>query len=130
MSDITFSRKMGARAPLVASVVGMSVTLSSVVFFFVEDDARRILGVTAGLFFLLLAIWYAANPFITEERHYPELRKEVDGFIDLTRQMHNAAIKGDTAEFEAVQRRVPDQVENVIAWARKSRAPGSQESGG
>ena len=52
--DSSFSRKLAARAPLIASVAGMLISLSSV-FYFVEDDFRRILGVTAGLFCLLLA---------------------------------------------------------------------------
>ena len=123
-NDISLSRKVGARAPLMASVAGMSLILSSVVFFFVEDDFRRILGVTAGLFCLLLAIWYAAHPFITEERNYPELRRDVEGFIDLTRELHHAAIRGDAAAFESIQKSIPDQVEIVIETARRSRAPG------
>jgi uncharacterized membrane protein YccC len=103
-------------------MAGMSLILTSVVFFFVEDDFRRILGVTAGLFMLLLAIWYAAHPFLREERIYRELRRDVDKFIDLTRQLHYASIRGDHAAIESIEERIPQQVEIVIGTARKSRA--------
>ncbi len=97
----------------------------SVIFFFVEDDFRRILGVTAGLFCLLLAIWYAAHPFIKNERNYPELRRELDNFVDQVRELHYAAIRGDEAAFEQIKTDVPAQVERVISTARQSREPAS-----
>ena len=115
-------RKLGARAPFIASVLGMVISMSSVFFFFVEDDFRRILGVTAGLFFLLLAVWYAAHPFVKNERKYPELRGEVYKFVDLARELHHAAVRGDEAAFKSIKERVPAQVETVIETARKSEA--------
>ncbi len=126
----SLSRKLAARAPFIASLLGMVISMSSVVFFFVEDDFRRILGVTAGLFFLLLAIWYAAHPFFREERVYLELRREVDEFIDLTRQLHYAAIQGDDAAFESIEERIPAQVEIVIDAARRSEPLRPRESSG
>ena len=119
-------RRLGARAPLLASIAGMTIALSSVVFFFVEDDFRRIIGVTAGLFCLLLGIWYAAHPFLKNERIYPELRREVNGFVDLARKLHYAALRGDEAAFESIRERVSDQVETVIDTARKSEPSDSE----
>ena len=116
----SLSRKLAARAPFIASVLGMVISLSSVVFLFGEDDIRRILGVTAGLFCLLLAIWYAAHPFVRNERQNPELRGEVYKFVDLAREMHHAARRGDQAAFESLKEKVPAQVEMVIDTARKS----------
>jgi len=107
----------------------MSLVLASVVFFFVEDDFRRILGVTAGLLCLLLAIWYAAHPFLKDERTYTVLRREVGKFVDLTRELHYAAIRGDAAAFESIRERVPAQVEIVIDTARRSD-PSGLASGG
>ncbi len=119
-TEISLARRCAARAPLVASMAGGSLVLTSVVFFFVEDDFRRILGVTAGLFFLLLAIWYAAHPFVMNERQNPELRGEVHKFIELARKLHYAAREGDTDAFESIKEKVPAQVEMVIDTARKS----------
>lgn len=121
--NTSFSRKLAARAPLFASVAGMVISLSSV-FFFVEDDFRRILGVTAGLFCLLLAVWYATHPFVKNERRYTELRGEVVKFVGLAKELHHAAVRGDDDEFESIKDRVPAQVETVIDMARKSEPIG------
>ena len=115
-------RKLGARASLLTSLAGMTIILTSVIFFFVEDDFRRILGVTAGLFCLLLAIRYAAHPFLKEERHYLDLRRDTQVLLDLTRELHYAAVRGDEAAFESIKEKLPAQVEMVIATARKSEA--------
>ena len=121
--DSSFSRKLAARAPLIASVAGMLISLSSV-FYFVEDDFRRILGVTAGLFCLLLAVYYATHPFVKNERHYLELRGEVGKFVDLAKALHHAAVRGDDSAFESIRNQVPAQAETVIDTARKSEAIG------
>ena len=105
----------------------MLISLGSV-FYFVEDDFRRILGVTAGLFCLLLAVYYATHPFVKNERRYPELRGEVVKFVDLAKELHHAAVRGDDDTFESIKDRVPAQVETVIDTARKSE-PVSPEAG-
>ena len=129
MTDSSFSRKLAARAPLFASVAGMVISLSSAVLFFGEDDFRRILGVTAGLFCLLLAVWFAAHPFVKNEHRYPELRGEVVRFVDLAKELHNAAVRRDDDEFESIKEKVPAQVETVIDTARKSEAVGPNTVG-
>ncbi len=48
--------------PVAAAVVGMTMILGSIVFFF-ETDYGRIAGVASGMLMLLGAVWYAANPF-------------------------------------------------------------------
>ena len=121
----SFSRRLAARAPLIASVVGMLISLGSV-FYFVEDDFRRILGVTAGLFCLLLAVYYATHPFVKNERRYPELRGEVVKFVDLAKELHHAAVRGDDDAFESIKDRVPAQVETVIDTARQSEPVGPE----
>ncbi len=122
MTAWSFWRKMGARAALVTSMVGMTIVLTSVIFFFVEDDFRRILGVTAGLFFLLLSIWYAGHPFLKEERTYLDLRRELDVFVGLAKELNQAAVQGDDEAFESIAERLPAQVEVLVETARKSRA--------
>ena len=121
-THISLWRRFGTRAALVAGMAGITITMSSAVFFFIEDELSRIIGVTAGLFCLLLAIWYAAHPFVKNERHYPELRREVYKFVDLAKKLHYAAIGRDEAAFESIEEEVHAQVEIVIDTARKSRA--------
>ena len=120
-ADNSFSRRIAARAPLLASLAGMTIAFSSAVFFFVEGDVRRPMGVAVGFFCLLLAIWYASHPFVRNERTYLDLRAEIDKFLDLARGLHNAALNGDEARFESIKEGVPAQVELVIETARKSR---------
>ena len=108
-----------ARVPMLAALTGMTTAFTSVVFYFGEDDFRRPLGVAVGFGFVLLAIWYAAHPFIKNERDYPELRKEVVEFIDLARQLHYAAMLGDNDAFESIETRMPAQA-MVVEAARKS----------
>ena len=123
-TDPSFSRRLAARTPLFASVAGTLISLSSAVFFFGEDDFRRILGVTVGLFCLLLAVWFAAHPFVKNERRYPELRGEVVKFVDLAKELHHAAVRGDADAFQSIKEKVPAQVETVIDTARRAETGG------
>ena len=45
------------------------------------------------------------------------------------RELHYAAIRGDTAAFESIRERVPAQVEIVIDTARKSEASDTERGG-
>ncbi len=123
----SLARRLAARVPLLASLTGMTAAFTSVVFYFGEDDFRRPLGVALGFGFVLLAIWSAAHPFVKDERHYPELRREVDKFIDLTRGLHDAAMMGDNDTFESIEATMPAQVAIVVEAARKSRPSDAAE---
>ncbi len=124
MSHRSRWRKLGARVSVATSMAGAVIVLTSVIFFFVEDPLGRVMGVTAGLLFFALAVYYAARPFLRDERIYLDLRREVDIFLDLTRELHYAAIRGDEAAFESIKERVPTLVESLIETARKSKALG------
>ena len=113
-------RKLGARAAVVSGVAGTTIVVMSGLFLFVDNTTGRILGVSAGFFFLVLAVYYTANPFIRNERTYSELRSEVDVLLDTTRELHYAAIRGDFKAFDSIEERVAPQVEALIAAARKS----------
>ena len=113
-------RKLGARAAVVTSVAGTAIVVMSVLFLFVDNTTGRILGVSLGLVFLVLAVYYTANPFVKNERIYLELRAEVDVLLDTTRELHYAAIRGDFEAFDSIEERVPAQVDALIAAARKS----------
>ena len=59
-----------------------------------------------------------------DERSYLDLRREIEVFYDLMRELHYASIRGDDAAFESIKKRVPALVEMLIETARKSEAPG------
>jgi len=99
----------------------------SVLFLFVDNTTGRILGVYLGLVFLVLGVYYTANPFVKNERIYLELRTEVDVLLDTTRELHYAAIRGDFEAFDSIEKRVPGQVDALIAAARKSGSKGGPQ---
>jgi hypothetical protein len=73
--------------PFLAAVIGMVLVFASVVFFMYADDARRIVAVSLGLFFMLLSVWFASNPFLISTRSNIPLREETQGFLELVRQV-------------------------------------------
>lgn len=120
-------RKLGARAAVVTSVAGTTIVLLSVLFLFVDNTTGQILGVSLGLVLLVLAVYYTANPFVRNERVYLALREEVDVLLDTTRELHYAAIRGDFEAFDSIEKRVPKQVDALIAAARKSGPKSGQQ---
>ncbi len=84
--------------PFLSAVIGMVLIFASVVFFMFTEDFRRIVAVSAGLFFMLLAIWFAANPYIVSTRKDNPLRNEVRRFLDLIRQV---TLANESADGEA-----------------------------
>ena len=112
----TRSRKGGTRTlvsyvPVATALVGVTLVITSVVFFYVEDDLRRLMSVTLGLGILMIGIWFAANPFIKNARRFMPLRREVDGFIDLVRLL-NTQVLGEAAP-ENVARTTAEMHESV-----------------
>jgi hypothetical protein len=114
------SRVLATHLPLVAAVLGMTVVFTSVVFFWVQDDSRRIYAVTVGLFILLLGIWFAANPYIKSSRLYIPLREEVDHFLSLVREMNRTAEAGDPDQrMENIKARMVESVQRMEGVAGK-----------
>ena len=79
--------QLAVELPFLAAVIGMVLVFASVVFVMFADDARRIVAVSVGLFFMLLAVWFAANPYIVSTRTNNPLRAEVARFLELIRQV-------------------------------------------
>ncbi len=121
------SRKSGSRViasyiPVATAVLGITLVVSSVVFFYVEDDLRRLVSVTLGLAILITGIWFAANPFIHNGRRFITLREEVDGFIDLVRQLNQQALDMAPGEdLENTRVRMHEAVDHMVAEAGRTR---------
>ena len=115
------ARPLASYLPVATALVGVTIVLASVVFFYVESDIRRLLSVTFGLSILIVSIWFAANPFRRGVRRYRPLRREVEYFLNLT-QILNKQVVGE-AEPEAVARtkaRMHDAVDRIVLEADKS----------
>ena len=114
-------RPLMSYVPLATSVLGITIVLASVVFFWVESDARRLMSVTVGLAILIAGVWYAANPFLRNSRRYMPLRQEVDEFINLVRVVNRQVVEGHApADIEATKAEMHAAVERMVAKAGKS----------
>ena len=122
---MTNSRR-GTRAlpryiPVTSAALGIVVVVSSVVFFYVEDDLRRLAAVTFGLGFLLASIWFTAHPFLKNSRRYTPFRSEVDGFIGLARTFHRQVVASVAPEeIERTKAKMYEAVDRMVDVADKT----------
>ena len=115
------TRSLPSYIPVTSAGLGIVVVVSSVVFFYVEDDLRRLVAVTFGLGFLLASIWFAAHPFFKNTRRYTPFRGEVDGLIDLTRTLHRQVVTSVAPEdVERTKARMHEVVDSLAAAADKT----------
>ena len=96
------ARTLASYIPVATALAGVTLVLASVVFFYAEDDLRRLISVSSGLAILTISVWFAANPFIRSSRRFKTLRRGVDEFLDLARLL-NQQVVGE-AEPEDVAR--------------------------
>ena len=89
--------QLAGELPLLSAVIGMVLIFASVVFFMFTEDSRRIVAVSAGLIFMLLGIWFAANPYMVSTRTNNPLRAEVRRFLALIGQITaaNESVEGE-----------------------------------
>ena len=114
----TLKRKIAIYLPFMSAIVGMTIVFGSVAIFYVENPPTRMATIAGGLLVFLAGMWFAANPYITNERRYVGLRGEVDDFIGLVRQLNRAAVGIDPAErFGRIKAEMHDSVERLAVLA-------------
>ncbi len=115
------TRPLVSYIPVAAALVGATLVVASVVFFYVEDDLRRLLTVTLGLGILITSIWFAAHPFVRNSRRFMPLRAEVDGFIGLVRQLNTQVLERAAPEDVANTKfQMHESVDRMVAEAAKT----------
>jgi len=119
-NEATLMRKVVRYLPLAGAVAGMLMILGSITFYF-ETDYGRIGGVTGGMLMLLAAIWYAANPFVKNQRRNLPLRAEVEQFIKLVRELTRAAANGLAEEIERTRSALHESIERMVAFLPRFR---------
>ena len=113
-------RTLMSYVPVTAVALGITLVISSVVFFYVEDDLRRLVSVTFGLGILIASTWFAANPFLRNARRSVPLRQEVDQFIDLVRLLNRQAGEaGAPEDVEGTRNSMHEAVQRMVAEAEK-----------
>ncbi|UCF19353.1 MAG: hypothetical protein JSU87_15710 [Gemmatimonadota bacterium] len=111
----SWRRIFNRTVPLGAALVGVVIVLIS--FLLVADMFWWLVGVACGLAIAILGFAYGGCPFLTSERRYPELRREVDAFIGMVRQLNRAAGAGE--EFENAKSAMHKSVERMAELAGK-----------
>ena len=98
----------------------MGFVFMSVTWF--GPGAAQVTALTLGLALLLSGIWYSGNPIFIQERKYQALRDRMDDFIDLGRELNQAAIEGQHDQVESVQSRMHDAIQGMVDAAGKENA--------
>lgn len=86
----TFRKIVEAGLPL----VGTAVVLAAVLFL-PDNLMLQLVVVVAGILLVEAGVWRLTNPFLPSERRNDELRREVDDFLELVRELDREA---DAAE--------------------------------
>jgi len=67
--------------PLATTLVGVTLVVTGVAFFYVESDLRGLVSVMIGLAILIISVWFAAHPFRRGTRRYRFFRREIAHFL-------------------------------------------------
>ncbi len=108
-------RRLAARLPTASAILGMGFVFGSLVFYFSSSYVWSVVGVTIGIAFLLLGIWYAAHPFVVNERTNLQLRGVVREFIGMVRELHWATVEGDEVAVERLRGEMKEAVDRMVA---------------
>ena len=119
---ISWRRGINRRAASISAILGILVIFSGVIFF--EDGIAQCTVITVGILVIEAGVWYMANPFLTNERYYTELRNELESFIGLVRKLNTLAAKDSkTDEFELARTAMHESVERMCRLAGAPDAP-------
>lgn len=109
-----FNRNVGVGA----TVVGLAVILSS--FFFLDNIVAWYATIMVGLLIVLGGFLYAAYPVLTSERRYFALRREVEQFIKLVRNLNDAAKASESeADVEKIKSKMAESIDRMASLAGK-----------
>jgi hypothetical protein len=109
--------------PIILAIAGMSIIYGAMApLYYIEGTIIRFIVASLGILMLLTAMWFASNPFLTEERLYIALRAEVDRFIGLVRQLNTATVGGDAGEIEHSKSEMHESVDRMAELAGKEEA--------
>ncbi len=122
-SKPNFLRRAAKHLPVTAAILGMMLVFASVLLLYFGHPNARIITVSIGMIAFLGGMWYAANPFIKNERRFLKLRAEVDQFIALARDLNRASRAGDGEAGERLKAAMHESVERIGGLAGKEDAP-------
>lgn len=86
-------------------LLGTAVVLTAVLFL-PDNLLLQLVVVVGGILLVEAGVWRLTNPFLPSERSNDELRREVDDFLDLVRELDRAAVDARADATGEVERRV------------------------
>jgi hypothetical protein len=112
-------------------LIGVMIILAAVLF--LRELRIQLAVVMAGIVLIEAGVWKIAHQLLPNDRHYHALRHEIDAFIALSRDLHEAALAAnveDTPEHrraldairEAMHRAV-DQLSDVAGRSAAELSP-------
>ncbi len=120
------NRKPGVRTatdflPVGSALVGVTLVVTAVVFFYIESDLSGLVSVTNGLAVLIISVWFAANPPKNGIRRYRFLRREIAGFLSLAQLLNKQVVAEADPEFVArTKAKMHHAVDRMVAEADKT----------
>ena len=107
--------------PVGSALVGVTLVVTSVVFFYIESDLSGLVSVTNGLAILIVSVWFAANPPKKGIRRYRFLRREIADFLSLAQLLNKQVVAGADHEFVArTKAKMHQAVDRMVAEADKT----------
>lgn len=126
--QMTWRRRVNRKVAAVSALAAVVLIITAGMCLDRGPTLTLVLGL--GVLVLEAGVWYAANPVLTCERRYSELRSQFDHFLELVRKLNRAVVAGAPTE-QIEQTRVAmhasvDVMHEVAGReGRTSKAPGA-----
>jgi hypothetical protein len=102
-------------------LVGVTLVVTDVAFFYVESDVRGLVSVTLGLAILISSVWFAANPFRRGTRRYRFFRREIGHFLGLAQLLNKQIVAEAEPEYLGrIKAKMHRTVDRMVAEADKT----------
>ena len=101
-------------------IVGMVVVFGAILLPTISLNLQiQVVIVLVGILMIEAGVWKLTSPFLPSERKYNALRRQVDAFIELVRQLNNAAVAAESGEPSGSSTTVSEVLDNMHASVDK-----------
>ena len=109
------------------AIIGTITVFLAVVLISDVNLQTRIMTVLVGVLMIQAGVWKLTSPFLWNDRKYPELREEVEGFIVRVRSLNDAAVDARDAgtdeprgRFHGIRDAMHESVDRMAELAGKA----------
>jgi uncharacterized membrane protein HdeD (DUF308 family) len=98
----------------VVALIGLAIVIVEI--FVLGLPAKHMLIITVGALLMLLGNWHLSSRLL-HKRANTKLRSEINGHIELVRQLYRARSSGDSAGIHETKPELRDSLERIIQAA-------------